>query len=368
MAELKKTPLNRVHRALGARMIDFGGWDMPVQYEGLTQEHMAVRERAGLFDVSHMGECRLEGPDAERAADYLLTNDVTAMADGQILYSPMANESGGCVDDLIVYRFSRENYLLVINASNIDKDLAWIGEKTSPFRVTVRDESPLWGQLALQGPRAQEILAPLIDADPASIGFFTFRTCLLSGEEVLLSRSGYTGEDGFEIYGRTDSMEALWNRILGEGKGAGLVPVGLGARDTLRFEAALPLYGNELAEDISPLEAGLAPFVKLERGDFIGRDALLKQKEEGLTRRIAGFEMTGKGIPRHGYPIFDSRGREIGTVTTGYRSPSTGRTIGLGLMEKSSSGLGNEIRIGIRKKRIPAVIVKKKFYTKQYRK
>jgi len=368
MADLKKTPLNSLHRELGARMIDFGGWDMPVQYSGLTEEHRAVRERAGLFDVSHMGECRLTGPDSEKAVNRLVTNDIKAMADGQIMYSPMCNERGGTVDDLIVYRLTKENFLLVINASNTEKDVTWIGNHIQGFDVTVTDESPLWGQLALQGPEAQAILSELVDFDPEEIGFFTFRLVNLAGREVILSRSGYTGEDGFEIYCPAGATGEIWSLLLEKGAPRGILPCGLGARDTLRFEAALPLYGNELGDDISPLEAGLGMFVKLEGEDFIGREALLKQKEGGLERKIVGFEMTGKGIPRHGYPVFDAQEKEIGAVTTGYAAPTVGKTVGLALIDADSAAMGTEILIGIRSKMIPAAVCSKRFYTKKYKK
>jgi len=368
MAELKKTPLNDIHRESGARMIDFGGWDMPVQYSGLTDEHRAVRERAGLFDVSHMGECRLTGKDSERAVNRLVTNDISLMTDGQIMYSPMCNEQGGTVDDLIVYRLDRENFFLVINASNTDKDVAWIREHTKGYDVTVTDESPQWGQLALQGPEAQTILSDLVDFPPGDIGFFTFRTVSVAGIEVILSRSGYTGEDGFELYCPAEKAAALWKALMEAGSGKGILPCGLGARDTLRFEAALPLYGNELGDDISPLEAGLGIFVKLEGEDFIGRAALLKQKDEGLKRKIVGFEMTGKGIPRHGYPVFDGQDKEIGVVTTGYAAPTVGKTVGLALIDAGSAALGTEIRIGIRAKKAEALVCSKRFYSKKYKK
>jgi aminomethyltransferase len=368
MADLKKTPLNGIHRALGAKMIDFGGWDMPVQYSGLSLEHNCVREKAGLFDVSHMGECRITGPQSEKAVNWLITNDVTAMVDGQILYSPMCYHEGGTVDDLIVYRYNTENYLLVINASNIDKDMDWITQNTATFNVSVENESDKWGQLALQGPLAQDILTPLLEEDPCNIPFFHFETMSLGGVEVIISRSGYTGEDGFEIYGPASAMGDIWTLLMDKGKGFGLLPCGLGARDTLRFEAALPLYGNELGPDISPLEAGLSFFVKLEGDDFIGKSALLKQKTGGLKRRIAGFEMTGKGIPRHGYPIFDRSEREIGVVTTGYMSPSLGKAMGLALIEMEFSSMGEEIFIGIRKNKVPARVCSKRFYSKKYKK
>ncbi len=368
MADLKKTPLNDIHRELGARMIDFGGWDMPVQYSGLIDEHRAVRERAGLFDVSHMGECRITGSESETAVNRLVTNDIAAMADGQIMYSPMCNERGGTVDDLIVYRLDRENYFLVINASNTDKDVAWIKEHTKDFDVTVTDESPLWGQLALQGPEAQAILSDLVDFNPGDIGFFTFRMVSVAGLDVILSRSGYTGEDGFELYCSDGDTAALWTKLIQAGENRGILPCGLGARDTLRFEAALPLYGNELGDDISPLEAGLGIFVKLEGEDFIGRDALLKQKTEGLRRKIIGFEMTGKGIPRHGYPVYDARENEIGVVTTGYAAPTVGKTVGLALIDAGSAALKTEILIGIRAKKAAAVVCSKRFYSKKYKK
>jgi aminomethyltransferase len=365
---MKMTPLNNAHRKLGARMIDFSGWDMPVSYTSLLEEHRAVRERAGLFDVSHMGECRITGPDSIQMVNWLISNNSLNMRDGQILYSPMCNERGGCVDDLIVYRFGPEDFLLIINASNTEKDFLWIKEHTGEFRVTLTDESAQWGQLALQGPLAQEILAGLVDLNLENMGFFTFLTGRLGETEVILSRSGYTGEDGFEIYCPAQETPALWNIILDTGKKRGVLPCGLGARDTLRFEAALPLYGNELSDGISPLEAGLGRFVKFEGEDFIGREALRNQKEKGLPRCLVGFELIGKGIPRHGYSIYDRNENEIGVVTTGYAAPTVGKTVGMALIETDSAVLERKILIGIRNKMVEAVICDKRFYTRKYRK
>lgn len=348
-------------------MIEFGGWEMPVQYSSLVEEHRAVRERAGLFDVSHMGECRLTGPESASVVNRLITNDSSSMAVGQILYSPMCNEKGGTVDDLIVYRFGPEDFLLIINASNREKDLAWITKHTAGFDVTVCDESDRWGQLALQGPRSPFILEALGVLNPAELAFFTFRPARISGQEVIISRSGYTGEDGFEIYCSAEALCDLWTEILGAGSSEGLLPCGLGARDTLRFEAALPLYGNELDEDISPLEAGLATFVKLDGEDFIGREALGEQKKAGLTRKLVGLEMIGKGIPRHGYSLFDSEGREIGRVTTGYAAPTVGKRLALALVEAAYTEPGTKISVVIRNKQAEAEVCGKRFYRKKYK-
>ncbi|MFW5896805.1 MAG: glycine cleavage system aminomethyltransferase GcvT, partial [Bacillota bacterium] len=292
LENLKKTPLFETHREYGGRLIDFGGWALPVQYEGIIEEHNAVRSAAGLFDVSHMGEIRVTGPEALKFVDYLLTNDLTKIKDNQIMYSPMCYPDGGTVDDLLTYRISEDEMFLVVNAANTDKDYEWISQNSEDFDVEVNNESPRFAQLALQGPECNDILAKVVSFDPDEIKFFRFKKDIeVAGHNALVSRTGYTGEDGFEIYTEAEAGPDVWNALMEAGEEYGLKPAGLGARDTLRFEATLPLYGQELGPDINPLEAKLSFAVKLDAGDFIGRDALIRAKEEGLEKRLVGFEM-----------------------------------------------------------------------------
>ncbi len=368
MSELKRTALYESHVKWGGKIIDFAGWELPVQYEGLVPEHHAVRNQAGLFDVSHMGEVSVKGAQATEFVQYLVTNDVKAMADEQVIYAQMCYEDGGIVDDLLVYKFDVDEYFLVINASNVDKDYAWMQLVAEDFEVTLVNQSPDFSELALQGPKAQEILQLLTETDLETVKFFFLkRDVVIDGVKALISRTGYTGEDGFEIYVAHEGAPKLWESILKAGEPFGIKPAGLGARDTLRFEAALPLYGQEIDKDISPLEAGLGFFVKLDNDDFVGRAALLKQKEEGLKRRLVGFEMSGKGIPRHDYRVLKD-GRDIGFVTTGYKAPTLDRTVGFALVEAGYSSLGTTFDIEIRGKASAAEVVKKRFYQKQYKK
>ncbi len=365
---LKRTPLFDAHVAAGAKMVPFAGWEMPIEYTGLVDEHTAVREQAGLFDVSHMGEVEVKGPQALAFVDYLVSNDVTTLVDNQVLYSHMLYENGGTVDDLLVYRFEQDFFYLVINASNIDKDFAWIQQVATAFDVSVTNVSDSVAEVAIQGPVAEKVLQKLTDTNLADIAFFHCnREVVIAGHPCLVSRTGYTGEDGFEVYAAPEHITDLWNQILEVGKEDGLKPAALGCRDTLRFEVALPLYGNELGPDISPLEAGLGMFVKLEAGDFMGKAALVKQKEEGLVKKIIGFEMTENGIPRHGYEVLVN-GEIVGHVTTGYYSPSTGKNVGLALIKNGVTEMGSEIEIQIRKKTKKAVVVAKRFYKKSYKK
>ncbi len=368
METLKKTPLYDVHVGAGAKMVPFAGWDMPVQYKGLVTEHEAVRNQAGLFDVSHMGEVDVDGPEATRFVNYLVVGNVADLPPGKVLYSLMCYEDGGVVDDLLVYRKSEDSYLLVINAGNVDKDDAWIREKAKAFDVYARNRSDEYAQLALQGPKAQDILQKLVELDLNEIGFFEFKENVQVAQcSALVSRTGYTGEDGFEIYCAPEEAEKIWRAIEDAGAGFGLEPAGLGARDTLRFEATLPLYGHEIKKEITPLEAGLGYFVDLEGDDFVGKSALVKQKKEGLELKLVGFEMIDKGIPREGYSVIRS-GDVIGTVTTGYKAPTVGKTIGLAHVDIEYTKLGTELEIDIRGKRRKAVVVSKRFYTKKYKK
>jgi aminomethyltransferase len=365
---LKRTPLYDAHVALGAKMVPFAGWEMPIEYTGLVDEHTAVREKAGIFDVSHMGEVEVKGPEALKFVNYLVSNDVTTLEDHQVLYTHMCYDNGGTVDDLLVYRLAEDFFYLVINASNIDKDVAWIKQHAAAFAVDVDNVSDSVAEVAIQGPNAQLILQKVTDVDLAEIAFFHCkRAVMVAGYPCLVSRTGYTGEDGFEVYASPDHIVAIWNALLEVGQADGLKPAALGCRDTLRFEVALPLYGNELGPEISPLEAGLGMFVKLEGDNFIGKEALVKQKVEGLSKKVIGFEMTENGIPRHGYEVIVG-GEVVGHVTTGYFSPSTEKTVGLALVKNGVTEMGSEIEIQIRKKTKKAVVVAKRFYKKNYKK
>ncbi|WP_105618808.1 glycine cleavage system aminomethyltransferase GcvT [Vallitalea okinawensis] len=369
MDNTKRTFLYEKHLEHGGKMIDFAGWALPVQYKGLIEEHDAVRQAAGLFDVSHMGEVSVIGKEAEKFVNYLVTNDVEPMVNGQVIYTPMCNEKGGVVDDLLVYKFNTQEYLLVINASNTEKDYEWMQGLSKDFDIKLENISDNYAQIALQGPKAEEILQPLTDLNLSELTFYTFKDeTTIAGKKVLVSRTGYTGEDGFEIYANSKEAPQLWSAIMEQGKDKGLLPAGLGARDTLRFEASLPLYGNELTDNITPLEAGLGMFVKLYKDDFVGKEVLAKQKEVGLKRKVIGFELTKKSITRHGYPILDSEGNKIGEVTTGYYLPSIDKSIGMGLVDIDHAKLGTEISIQVRKKTVDAVVRSKRFMEKKYKK
>jgi len=364
---MKKTPLYEEHVKLGGKVIDFGGWALPVQYTGILEEHEAVRTRAGLFDVSHMGEVSVKGPDAGKFMQKLVTNDISPMEDHQVYYSPMCYPDGGVVDDLLIYKYQTDEYLLVVNASNTEKDFQWMQDNLEGS-VEIKNISDIFAELAIQGPKAEVILQKLTDTDLGEIKFFYFRPLVvLDGIKALVSRTGYTGEDGFEIYLAPEDAPYLWNKLLDLGKDEGLIPAGLGARDTLRFEAALPLYGQEIAQDITPLEAGLGIFVKLAKKDFIGRDALACQMEGGIPRRLVGFEMLDRGVPRSHYPV-QAKGKEIGFVTTGSFSPTLKKNIGLALIQKEFAAAGAELEIVIRNKNLKARMVKVPFYQKRYKK
>lgn len=367
MESLRRTPLYDLYSAYAeARCIDFGGWELPVQFTGIVKEHEAVRQQAGLFDVSHMGEFMVTGAGAEAFLQSVTTNDVSRLADGAAQYTLMLYPNGGVVDDLLVYRFGTERYMLVVNASNIDKDFEWLQKHlTAEFSgVTLKDISGETILIALQGPLAETILAQVTQASLPELKPFHFiEHAEVCGADVLLSRTGYTGEDGFELYAPADAAAALWNGLLAAGAPHGLTPAGLGARDTLRFEAKLPLYGQELSAEITPLEAGLQFFVKLDKADFIGREALLKQKEAGLPRRLVGLEMIDRGIPRSHYPVY-ADGVKIGEVTTGTQSPTLKRNLGLALLDAAYTELGTEVFVEIRGKQLKAAVVKAPFYKK----
>ena len=360
---LKQTPLYEMHQKYGGKIIDFGGWALPVQFAGIIKEHQMVRQKAGLFDVSHMGEISVKGTGAEEFTRYLVTNDIKQLQDHQIIYTLMCYPEGGVVDDLLVYKFSSQYYFLVVNAANLDKDFAWISEHAFPD-VEVKNLSDNYAQLAVQGPEAQRILQTIASVDLSAIKFFWFKPDVkIAGVECLVSRTGYTGEDGFELYVSPDQAPYIWEEILKAG-GDDIAPIGLGARDTLRFEAKLPLYGQELDKDINPLEAGLGYFVQLQGDEFIGKEALVKQKEAKPARVLVEFEMLGKGIPRSHYEV-EKDGANIGWVTTGAHSPTLNKAIGLALIKREYNQPGAEIDIMIRNKAVKARIGKGIFYSKK---
>ena len=367
MDELKRTCLFDVHEKLNAKMFEFAGWEMPLEYTSAVKEHEHVRKSAGLFDVSHMGEVEVRGDEAQQFIQYLITNDVSNLKADEILYSPMCYENGTTVDDLLVYKRGQNDYLLIINAGNIDKDYEWIVENSKKFNVETKNISDKVAQLALQGPLAEEILSKLTNQDLSQIEFYKFKQNVdVCGEPCIVSRTGYTGEDGFEIYCDKNVAQKIWNAILEEGKER-VVPAGLGARDTLRSEVNLPLYGHEISEEIPPLEAGLSIFVKLDKDDFIGKDSLKALKESGNARKLVAFELTGKGMVRGGYDV-EIDGEVVGFVTTGLKSPTLDKFIGMAIIDSDKARVGQEIGIRVRKKLVPAVIVKRPFYKKQYKK
>ncbi|WP_225228914.1 glycine cleavage system aminomethyltransferase GcvT [Bacillus sp. PS06] len=362
MTELKRTPLFEVYEKYGGKTIDFGGWDLPVQFQSIKEEHEAVRTRAGLFDVSHMGEIEVKGAGSLAFLQKMMTNDVSLLKDGGAQYTAMCYENGGTVDDLLIYKKADHDYLLVVNAANIEKDFDWLKDHVSGD-VQVVNRSNEVSQLALQGPLAQEVLQTLTSTNLSEIRPFTFKDQIeVSGKTVLVSRTGYTGEDGFEIYCSPEDAVVLWDAILTAGKDEGVLPIGLGARDTLRFEANLALYGQELSKDITPIEAGIGFAVKTNKeADFFGKSVLKQQKEEGAPRKLVGIEMIDKGIPRHGYEVFVSD-ELIGEVTTGTQSPTLKKNIGLALLKTEQAVLGNEVEVQVRKKRLKAVVVSTPFY------
>ena len=367
MDELKRTCLFDVHEKLNAKMFEFAGWEMPLEYTSAVKEHEHVRKSAGLFDVSHMGEVEVRGDEAQQFIQYLITNDVSNLKADEILYSPMCYENGTTVDDLLVYKRGQNDYLLIINAGNIDKDYEWIVENSKKFNVETKNISDKVAQLALQGPLAEEILSKLTNQDLSQIEFYKFKQDVdVCGEPCIVSRTGYTGEDGFEIYCDKNVAQKIWNAILEEGKER-VVPAGLGARDTLRSEVNLPLYGHEISEEIPHLEAGLSIFVKLDKDDFIGKDSLKALKESGNARKLVAFELTGKGMVRGGYDV-EIDGEVVGFVTTGLKSPTLDKFIGMAIIDSDKARVGQEIGIRVRKKLVPAVIVKRPFYKKQYKK
>ena len=358
----KRTPLYELHRELGAKLIDFGGWEMPVQYSGILEEHRAVRERVGLFDVSHMGELEVKGAGALETLQRLTCNDVSKLADGRCHYTAFLTERGTFVDDLLVYRKGADDYMLVVNASNTPKDFDWARTNALP-RAEVEDASDRWALIAVQGPRAAAILSRVCEPDPSDLPYYGFRETAVFGSRAIVSRTGYTGEDGFEIYLPPDRAEATYRGLLEHGREDGVMPCGLGARDTLRLEAKMALYGNDIDDSVTPWEADLGWIVKLKKGDFIGREALERQKAEGVPRKLAGFEMVDRGIGRHGYPARTAAGE--GIVTSGTHSPTLGKPIGLALLPTAASSVGSEIEIDIRGRSARARVVPTPFYRRE---
>ena len=359
-AALRRTPLYHLHRELGAKLIDFGGWEMPVQYAGILEEHRAVRERVGLFDVSHMGELELGGAGALAALQRLTCNDVARLTDGRIHYSAFLTEQGTFVDDLLVYRRAGDSFLVVVNASNTPKDFGWVAERAGEG-VRVEDKSDSYALIAVQGPAAAGLLRRVATPDPTDLPYYGFREATtVCGATALVSRTGYTGEDGFEVYCRPEDAERIFRGLLAAGQVDGVQPCGLGARDTLRLEAKMALYGNDIDDTITPWEADLAWIVKMNKGEFIGREALAAQKQAGVARKLAGFEMVDRGIARHGYPAKTPAG--AGVVTSGTHSPTLGKPIGLALLPASAGAVGSEFDVEIRGRDARARVIPTPFY------
>ena len=364
MSDLKSTALEATHIEMGAKMVPFAGYNMPVQYSGLKNEHHAVREAAGMFDVSHMGEFFVEGPDALPFLQKVTSNDVSKLLPGKIQYSCMPNEEGGIVDDLLVYCFSNEHFLLVVNASNMEKDWNHLMQYTAGFDVTMRNDSDAYSLLAVQGPKATEILQTLTDVDLAEIKYYHFVIGEMAGiADVIISATGYTGAGGFELYVFNQDAKKLWDAVMAAGEPHGLLPAGLGARDTLRLEMGMCLYGNDIDDTTSPLEAGLGWITKFTK-EFVSSEKFAVQKEAGVSQKLVGFEMIDRGIPRHGYEIADLAGNVIGRVTSGTNSPTTGKNIGMGYVPVALAEEGSEFAVVIREKLIKAQVVKLPFVKK----
>ena len=357
----KRTCLYDKHVKLGATIVEFGGFDMPLLYQSsILQEHRAVREHAGLFDVSHMGEVTVKGPDAERYVQHIFTNDIAGAPVGKIYYGMMCYENGGTVDDLLVYKMGENDFFLVINAANIEKDWDWMQLHAKGFDIDLQNRSDYYGQIALQGPESEDLMERVLGLPCRELVFYSCKTI----GDVIVSRTGYTGEDGFEVYGSYAFINDCWDKLID----AGVQACGLGCRDTLCFEVGLPLYGDELTADITPIMAGLGMFVKLDKDDFIGKDALARQKAEGVTKKLVGIELFDKAIPRHGYTVLNMEGQPIGEVTTGYHAISVDKSVCMALIDAQYAALDTDVQIQIRKKVFPGKVVKKQFYSKSYKK
>jgi len=362
---LKRTPLYEQHVAAGAKMVPFAGWEMPLRYAGFIKEHKVVRQAAGLFDVSHMGEILVSGPQAEQALEYLTCNRVGALCDGKAQYSAITNPQGGVVDDIIVYRINKTKFLLCVNAANTNKDFLWLTERNR-FYANIANKSSSYGQIALQGPKSLEILAKVYPKITSQeLRYFHFVKVELVGAPVMIARTGYTGEDGFEFFVPTDATAALWQALLEVGVPLGLKPVGLGARDSLRLEVCYPLHGHELGEDISAIESGVGWIVKLKKGDFVGRERLVLHKTQGAPRALAGFFVEDLGIAREGAIVFNEQGHEIGVVTSGTKTPTINRALGLALIKSEFAVPGTGLLLAVRKKKLKARVVERPFYMRE---
>lgn len=359
----KRTCLYEHHANMGALIQPFGGFDMPIQYSSIIEEHQAVRRHCGVFDVSHMGEVFVSGKDAERYVNHIFTNDVTNAPVNRIYYGMMLYPNGGTVDDLLVYKMGEQQFFIVINAANIDKDVDWMMRNAEGFDVKIDHASDRYGQLAVQGPESEKVMEEVLGLSCNELTFYTAKRIMADGEEIIVSRTGYTGEDGFEIYGSHQFIIAQWEKLMASQR---CTPCGLGCRDTLRFEVGLPLYGDELSDTITPVMAGLSMFCKFDKPEFIGKEALLKQKQEGPGMRLRGIEIEDRAVPRHGYKVLKD-GAEVGEVTTGYRLISVDKSCAVALVDASLQP-GDKVEVQIRKKTYPGTIVKKKFYEKHYKK
>ena len=361
---MKSTVFTKYHIAAGAKMAEFAGYNMPIEFTGINDEHMAVRNGAGVFDVSHMGEVWVSGPDAERYVNHIFTNNIAGAPLHKIYYGMMLYPNGGTVDDLLVYKMGDNKFFIVINAANIDKDVEWMMQNAEGFDVTIDHRSDYYGQLAVQGPEAEKVVEEVLGLACAELAFYTAKTIDTCGETIIVSRTGYTGEDGFEIYGSHDFIVAQWDKLMESGR---CKPCGLGCRDTLRFEVGLPLYGDELSADISPIMAGLGFFCKLDKEEFIGKEALAEQKANGVARKLVGIELKDKAIPRHGYTVLNTGGEPVGEITTGYHCISVDKSVAMALVDARYAQLGTELKVQIRKKVFDGTVVKKKFYEKHYK-
>ena len=364
--ENKKTCLYNKHVALGALIAPFAGYEMPIQYSSITDEHLAVRRHCGVFDVSHMGEVQVRGKEAERFVQHIFTNDVGNAKDGQVFYGMMCREDGGTVDDLLVYKMAPNDFFLVINAANTDKDWHWIQQQAEGFDTDLRHLSDDYAQLAVQGPEADDVMTEVLGLSCCK-ALPSYNACYVGNDPLrkIVSRTGYTGEDGFEIYASAATVNDYWDKLMACGR---CKPCGLGCRDTLRFEVGLPLYGNELSDEISPIMAGLTMFVKLDKEEFIGKEVLARQNTEGVAKKLVGIELQDKAIPRHGYTVLSQEGNAIGEVTTGYHTISTDKSVCIALVDSHFAKLGTPLQVQIRKKVFPGTVVKKRFYDKHYKK
>ena len=363
--ENKRTCLYDRHVALGAQISPFGGFDMPIQYSSITDEHLAVRNSCGVFDVSHMGEVEITGRDAEKYVNHIFTNDIKDAPLYKVYYGMMLYPDGGTVDDLLVYKMGENDFLAVINAANIDKDVEWMLRNAEGFDVDIDHQSDYYGQLAVQGPEAEKVMEEVLSLPCSELEFYTAKTIDTDGEKIIVSRTGYTGEDGFEIYGSHAFTVAQWDKLMVSGR---CKPCGLGCRDTLRFEVGLPLYGDELSDTISPLMAGLGIFCKLDKEEFVGKEALVAQKANGVPKKLVGIELHDKAVPRHGYAVLNGKDETVGEVTTGYRCISVDKSVAMALVDTAYSKLGTELKVRIRKKEFGGTVVKKRFYEKHYKK